>query len=359
MNIRILYFLCFLILISCHKEQENQNIEIDLSKKKTKFSSIFLKVNKIPLESKEGFYLSDSPRLCGITANNQFIILDNVIKRQISVYNSNGIGLRKIGNEGRGPGEYLYPEDIYWNGEKFYLLDSDLLRLSIYNAEFQYIEDFNIKYPFYQLITVGNKIFCYRSNMAYKSMNNDVVFTLDHTAKIINHFHRQSENYNVAAEAKGGGITVLNNYLFVITPYEYSINKYTLTGKSVKKVVVSSPYYKSPNNDINIKKVTSQAKNLFEYHKTWSPILQLLKIGEKIAVIYKIPQEEGNLKLMDIYSQNFELLHSNIVLMSNISNIISRNNKIFFLEDKYLTDDGNILKNPHIMIYKYKSDAIK
>jgi hypothetical protein len=169
--------------LSCHRSNNKVNetrikkFFDNLKLKQIKFDDLFIKEKEISLETKEEFYLSARPLFKDIDNFNNFIILDNFNIRQILVFDSLGYARGKIGNEGKGPGEYLYPKDLKFKNEKYYIFDADLRRLSIFNENWQYENSFLIKVNIAKIEVLGNnKLFGFSDGYIGIPNSKNIVF---------------------------------------------------------------------------------------------------------------------------------------------------------------------------------------
>lgn len=139
--------LIFALIVGCQDKKES-----NIAKKKaieitdeTEFNEIFQNEKTIKLKSNKNFYLSAKPMLSFVDDNNDLIIVDNFNVRQILIFDSTGRAIDRIGKQGRGPGEYLYPLTIIKNGTHYFVPDGDLKRISVYDDSYQFVRSFS--YP--------------------------------------------------------------------------------------------------------------------------------------------------------------------------------------------------------------------
>ena len=120
-------------------ERKGNEAEINLDNIKTKtedyflYSSMYKNVKTILLETNELCLIGriTKMRVC----DKFFIVLDGSIAKSLYIFDKEGHFIRKIGNTGQGPGEYLSPSDFSVDkvGNLIYVLDSQLNRINIYD----------------------------------------------------------------------------------------------------------------------------------------------------------------------------------------------------------------------------------
>ncbi|MEA2005486.1 MAG: 6-bladed beta-propeller, partial [Acidobacteriota bacterium] len=298
------------------KEGENQ---LEFPGSKISFGDLFEEVNKVPLHDDPGFELSPWPSIGAINKEGNFIILDN-FARNILVFNRTGRGKEKIGSQGRGEAQYLYPECMFYQKHlgKYYVYDADRLRILLFDEEFRYSFSFDI--PLYLeglSVTDDGRIFCYTSGAASARGADRVVYECDKNGKILNKFCKMSKNYSPPGESKGGGIVIAGSNLYVITPYEYTIKKFDLDGKMIKEVQGKSTQYIPPkkltNDDLD--EMRRDFQKIKEYHRSWSHIGQILRIGKQmIGIVVFMATPEPQTFFLDLYDLDLNRISGDIAL---------------------------------------------
>lgn len=307
-----------LILISCVCSQERDSSSAkgienaDPRPKGYIFSDLFEEDERVNLQANDGFGLGPISSIAAVNRRGDFVILDNYGIRQILVFDHTGRGIAKIGSEGKGDGEYLYPDNVFHQEKlaEYYIYDGDLFRVLIFDKDFHYVYKIDIPLYLEQLaVTDEGRIFCYTSGVAGPQGVDRVVYECDRKGNILNRFCRQSK-YSV--ESKGGGIVIIRNSLYVITPYEYIIRQYAFRGKLLSEKRGDSAHYipiKRPSN----RAVFEDLQKRKEYLSTWSRILQIIRIGsDMIGIVFTEPGKKH--VFLDIYDTDLRQKATDIVL---------------------------------------------
>lgn len=307
-------FLLLFSFLCCSKEQVNyfklyQNIQ---------FNDLYEKIDEIVLKTNNSYDLSSFPRISSVNKKGEFIILDNFFKRQILVFDKKGEPVAKIGREGKEKGEYIYPECLYYNEQldKYYVYDGDLHKIIIYDHNYSFEHEFWV-HLFCEGLAVTNeeRIYCYSSGAVTTRGPDKVIYECTRDGKIVNKFYKMSKFYNPAIESKGGGVIIINNCLYVITPYEYLIHKYNLDGKIIKRAGRKSRYYFPP------KKLAKDELNKLKYnhtkrkdlHDSFSHIIYILEIGnDAIGVIFGSNIKGERLAFLDLYDLDLNMIAADI-----------------------------------------------
>lgn len=127
----LMTILCLFCLTGCNSVQIKQNEDVYIADidnaQKEEFvlqSSIYQKVNPIILESGEGSLIGTIDKIQ--VFDNFILVLDRRMSRSLFVFDNQGNFIRRIGNTGKGPGEYMRPGDFTIDDKGFaYILDSD------------------------------------------------------------------------------------------------------------------------------------------------------------------------------------------------------------------------------------------
>ena len=344
---RILYPLIIFSLLGdfiiwgCHKSKRQRFF----------FNDIFQKVSEIHLDSRKEFLLGALPKIGAIAPNGDYILVDPMTP-QVLVFDSTGYGKTKIGRKGKGPGEYQYPVWLAYHKGDFYLYDSGLLRVSLYDTNYNYKSSFVLSTRVDKIyLTNKSRIFGYWG----VSFSGDIVYEFDNRGKILNHFVPQSKNYTAAALYEGGGMVLLDKHLYVITPYEYTLAKYDLNGKLIKSVQGKSPHYVPPPRNINPDEIAADIRRLKKFHDSWSHIWQILQIGDKmIGVVFAEPGEAR--VFLDLYDADLNFITGDILLpehMGYSGALFSKGNRLFLLRPAKPAAEGH-LPNPTVVVYLLK-----
>ena len=145
----VIPFLIVLISVSCRVTKEKdpgikkfdiqQLIETD---SQFSFSTIFSEVRFIPLETSEECVLGHIAHMKLFKDN--FYILDRSISKGLYRFSMDGKFLNRIGQVGKGPGEYFEP--FFFNINKtsgeVYILDITLRKVSTFDENGQFLRDF-------------------------------------------------------------------------------------------------------------------------------------------------------------------------------------------------------------------------
>ncbi len=310
----------------------------------TGFDDIFHVVETVTLDSGESHLIGLLPNIGAVLPSGDYLILD--VSPRVGVYDEKGKGKKQIGRDGSGPGEYRYPVSVAFHDGNLYLYDSTLSRITCYDGSYDFKSDLITSAQLHDIhVSDEGRFFGYRSTDPDK-----VVVELDDQGEVLNRFVPQSVNYNQAADASGGGIVLLNGFLYVITPYEYLLAKYTFDGEHIKSVPGRSPHYVPPPVQFDVEILYDLAKRS-KYHEQWSHIRQLVLIdGIMLGVVFAEPGEER--VYLDIYDVDLNLVTTGVQLpehMGGPAALVTRANRLYMLEEP--ADD---LANPSVVVYELR-----
>lgn len=343
-NIFLQFVIFFFLLTKIATSQVEKN-------KKSSFEAVFNKKQEILLETKEGFYLSTRPLIKMVDNKKNFIILDNFNVRQILVFDNKGKAITKMGGEGKGPGEYLYPKDIVYHKENFYVLDSDLRRISIFDKDYKYLKSFLIPINISRIaISNNNELFCYSDGFTGYSKSNHIIFKMDWSGNILYSFMNQSKNYSIYSPSEGGGLIINEESLYAITPYEYKIQQFNLNGKLKRERVKKENYVPPPK--IKNKMDLMTFNQIVKYHKSWSHIAQIIVFRDMLGVLYTEPPCDGHRNFLDLYDFDLNLIYK-ILELPELINLAAIKSELYILIPISIPETNiNEIPNPKIIKFE-------
>jgi hypothetical protein len=326
------------------------------------FSDLFEEVRQVPLRAETGFELGPIPSIGAVNQEGDFIILDNYATRQILVFDRTGRGKTRMGSEGKGEGQYLFPDNMLYqhNLAEYFVYDGDLLRVLIFNKNFQYVSKFDIPLYLEELAVMKDgRIFCYTSGAAGPQGIDRVVYECDKNGNILNKFCKQSKNYSAGAESKGGGIVILENNLYVITPYEYIIRKFDLRGKLVKEIRGSSMHY-VPITKPPSREALENFQKRQEYHSTWSHIFQIIQIGnEMIGIVFTQPGQKYI--FLDLYDLDLKRIASDVLLPEHMigPHALHTHGNYLWMLKKPVSREIEEISSCTVIVYALRSELVR
>lgn len=193
-------FIClscfFLFFVSCNsKFHKNETFRED-SRKLLNTSDLIDTnfIQTIVLETTSGNLISRVKQIF-LTENHLFIL--NKIPSEIFMFDKDGKYIRKIGQQGRGAGEYLNIENIYVdeNKQEIVLLDSKNCKIFIYNYNGDFIKTISNKHnPYGHVARLNDTLYCLnnRSNKT-KIENNPSVLILNDKGELVKSFHSRMD----------------------------------------------------------------------------------------------------------------------------------------------------------------------
>ena len=318
-------------------------------KRPTVFEDIFREEKRITLDARDEFLIGPLPRIGTVTSAGDIVIMD--ITPRVGIYDMAGVGKGRIGGPGDGPGEYRYPLSITSDGTDFYLYDMMLMRISRYDSDFKFVSSFLSTTRLDALHISQEDRFIGYGDSGNKG---DLVFELNGQGQVLRQFAPQSKNFNMAARSQGGGIVLREEYVFCITPYEYTLHKYTLDGQTVDMAQRESPFYVAPPEEYD-PRILGDPSKLNEYHDRWSHILQILPIGGRgLGVVFAEPGYART--FLDIYDSDLNLIAGDIQLpdyMDYSGALFSSGDRLYMLVEPI--DDQ---ANPSVVVYSLRQPIV-
>ena len=216
----------FILFFSCSVnsgqtiERKEKGLVIDLDNTKINtedyflYSSIYKNTKTIVLETNESSIIGIMKKMR--VYDPYIIVLDSYSAKSVFIFDMNGHFIRKIGQVGSGPGEYIQPSDfaVDKEGKVIYVLDSRLNKINKYdltNGKFIHSIQFEKDVRSYNIEFVGGKLFADAYFYKHSDSNYLIRIVQEPSGKIDGHF------LNVKEYGKGiSNISNVHNNVFYL-----------------------------------------------------------------------------------------------------------------------------------------------
>ena len=262
----ILFVIIALLTVSCFQKKENDNnvftiyIESKNILNTIKLSELISDYKYLPLETTSECLIG---RLDKVEIfENDIFTLDMWNSKSVYRFSSEGKFLNRIANRGKGPGEYIEPNDISvnTNSAEITILDRNNKQVLIYKPDNIYLR--NIKLPVY-----AYKLAWYDNNIATYSDREEDLVLLDGRGKQIGAFFNNEYARKMVMEYPFQSYK--EKELLYWANFDYTI--YNISGKKVTthlKFVFDKRMFK--DNDIQLLKSDEKNRNNFVRIKYYS-----------------------------------------------------------------------------------------
>lgn len=317
------------------------------------FGQVFREADRVRLRGHQEYTLSVRPLLKAIDRRGRLVVLDKLNVRTIYAFGDDGAPAGRIGGEGRGPGEYVYPHTLEYGGRSrsYFVYDGDLLRVSEFGEDFRFRRSFPLPLFVDQLlVTPEGRTFCYSSSRPTAVPPKAVVHEIDDRGRVVRAFAPQSRRYSEWASSEGGGIVYARGWLYVITPYEYEISVYSLSGDLVLRRSGASRRYVPPGRP----PVAPEGVDRFElsqaYHRSWSHIRQLLVLdGRMVGVVHAEPGERR--VVLDLYELDLSPVAHDLELPDYVGDLLAHGDSLYAIAPER-GPGGEAPLNPAVVRYR-------
>ncbi len=153
---KVLFLILIATFFSCVHEnskpkkasEDNELIVLDIDSypdnNKLNYSNFFSSRKIVPLETNSDCYIGQIDQI--YVANDMIFVLDSYYSKSVFVFTTNGEFIRKIGNLGRGPGEFKAPSVFKVNeqNKEIYIFDRNYQVIHKYDFNGEYLSDIKI-----------------------------------------------------------------------------------------------------------------------------------------------------------------------------------------------------------------------
>lgn len=136
------YYIIFIALAfwGCSNNIQKTDNDLDIINVPVKTSDHLIKMSEFvdsisytPLETNDDCLIGNIDKL--LVTDKYYYIIDTEIACAVLCFDKKGTFIRKIGNRGVGNGEYVSISDVNVYNDDIYIMDSDLMKLFIFNEE--------------------------------------------------------------------------------------------------------------------------------------------------------------------------------------------------------------------------------
>ncbi len=259
----ISFILAHFILTTCSEKKDVQNIQYPLENRSIYNTAInqnirsseyledFVEIDSLtlsmPLE-----YPIDFPRTIHISENGK-IYLTGVFIPYILVFNKNGDFLKKVGQKGKGPGEFTQPWFITTDcSGKLIVGDFSQRHVSIFDQKDNYSNGFTVSHMILQLVVTDSGQIIIHDYDGATRLNRESIYVYNYQGKLIKKFGGATQGNrkvrNLPFMSAGPYLLLSKNFLFEGEYPDYHILKYDLLGNFQKKFGVPPKYWDSVLN---------------------------------------------------------------------------------------------------------------
>jgi len=352
---RYLKLLFLTIIISSCSSSEVDSIQSILLKQDTDnnathLSDFVAEAEYIPLETKDECNIGRIEKV--YFYNERIYVLDSYKARKMYVFSLDGIYIKTIGEQGKGPGAYRYPLDFSIIENEIYIL-SDYTRVQKYSIEGDFIEEYKLVFKAKRFHEIDNGfIFLYNTT----DLSTHRIRFTDRMQTLNSFFEKEGKLYthisfedNFKSFSKNGDIkSVINLSL----PREYIMDEPKL-----------QTYYNFEPKNLRAKKFVEESLIIRNYLPLESVDFVTYKINGSDHIAFYSKTKHGVVSFQNLINDIdycsvlptlYSSLNSNTILAYYYSDKLFSDEVEFDKESKIKTLDSGKLNNPIIVLYRVK-----
>ncbi len=318
---------CLIFLLSC-KSSEEENLFVSKEKSNIKL----VKYDSLQIKYSDNFIIGRIGPNSYIWKN--LFFLTDVRNKQVIVFDTSFNFIKKIGREGKGPGEFVYSPFFIHNKEELQIYSPKLKKVNIYNKHLEYVTTFNLDgnfiYHFKPGLKVNDK---YVFSALYPSSvmkvdyyeNYKSLILLDSEFRFENEFLSWSEIY---FNEKILGFLGTNNkvlltlgsegHFFAMQNGNYKIFEFDSNFNEVRSFGNTPLHYKKLPLNISPEKTQRSFESFVEYKTNVTELKQIMyDLFNKYLVL-----EYTNVSKDEIYKKNSFLSPRYLQIYNNSANVI-------------------------------------
>jgi len=196
-------------------------------------------------------YILGAITAVSITRDRNFLIVDEHHSRLVLLFNKEGKFIKQIGNNGKGPGEYLTPRHALSNNKgEIIICDPSLFRISFYNSNGDFSHSFSARKKIEGMAITSNDVILIHDQFVTKIKPGNTIFAYNKHGELLYQFGETSKAYhqelkNIPFSAQGPFLAVDGDYVFEMDYPDYHIRKYWNEGKSKKEFGIKPHIWRS------------------------------------------------------------------------------------------------------------------
>lgn len=347
---RLLFLSIFFLLFSC-KEKNDYSL---LHNSKYLGDNVSLEI----LDSIQYNYLNNEyiGRIANVISWNDYILFFDVIKKQVAIFDENFSLIKKIGGEGRGPGEFTTLPMMILGTDTLMLFDTHSKNLFIYNDDLQYTQSLALPSIFiYQYTHPAIKFNnSYIFSITFPEPTSEIKYFTSHSPLVIlnNQFEFARElwewddiyqNDSLFTYASANHLTYLTKgekeTFFATQSASHYIYQFDSNYHIIKKFGRMPLFFKKPPRDISVNSVQKSYDSFLNYTVN-TTIVESIEFDETSKLLFKIYYNPNKLafqthdsyegeRYLQVYDSNF-----NVIFDDKIYGIFlfSKNGIIYILE---------------------------
>lgn len=316
------------------------------------FSQAFKKVKEISIQS---YGLNIGSLWSIVTGLDNSIIVLDVKGRQVLAFSQEGSFLKKIGENGQGPGEYQNPSTLMSdrNGN-IYIGDHNTRRINIYDPTGEFSSSFISTSAHWPAISLesDSKGDLYLGGLALDpsgTVPGTLINKYTKEGKYIRSFYRDNAEQDWVRMIAYFDFDIFDDVIYAVKPNIYKISIFGLSGEPIRSIGKKPPYIKELDSGIKLdpnkfKGSTDAREKLLAISKTWNKIMRVSHASKEHLLLFI--ETNGLISgistkyVIDVIDTNGNLVHAKIPT-----------------DYKFLYADSNNML--HFLIYSDEEEALE
>lgn len=325
--------------------------DIDWMFQKSIYQMRLNKIAEVRLQTQNEVFFGSLLRI--VVGEDGRILVTDCMASSVTVFDSSGRTILRIGRKGSGPGEFQYPTlaaiDRLYN---IYIYDGSNLRISKFDSKGNFVRSFISTVTTHRWVLDSDGDIYLLANY----FSDSVIVKVDSQGKLAARFCAQSNNFLPVANYAGGGLTMdRGGFIYQASPYEYAIKKFDANGRLLATFDKTPPLYRPMRGRPKAGGLREQS----EWHRQWTHIYDLLCLDSGYLILWMGDlggqRQDGSagLSFCDVLDSQGRLISASIPLDSGEMSFTAKGEYIYSIREGGSDDQGNPT-NPVVTKYRLR-----
>lgn len=290
MKIKSLLLLIFApLMFCCNSRVNNESVEIKDSE------YIGLPIETMCVLRENLFVIGGLPSDLAFFKDSSFLLS---VGRDLVLYDKEGSQMKRFGQYGEGPGEYMLPEKLCITSKYVYVWCKESLKLLMYDLDGNFVNEYRyFKHAIQNFVVWEDKYVCFLLNGDIEDKRIDV-YEIEKNRSVWAAYHKNNVDDIFSVSSFSGGITIVDNKLYWCYPSSICLYEYDLETACPDRKEMKSYSYMDTQFSVDIKnappkeELNRDPRKIFNFIRNNSRTTQMFNMNNHPAIFAEIGKSE-------------------------------------------------------------------